>query len=250
MIYFPLSRWDDSDELEVIPGTADLQEGMYLTKKMDTSDLKMKVFSPLGEAGEQFAGISIAQRRSDTTETVVEQIVFPALAEGATTVSASISAAPINPLTDVIVRSQGGALSMVLGDADTADVTAGTAGNFNTSGNVITAFSDWAGLTAYVTYRKSILLDTYYRQFGDPYQGLLAQDITNTIGVMTRGVVFSSYYYTGDNWESYTGASVLKIAAGGLLTIAEGAEGATVMGAVEQAPTIDVPWLGVRFSVA
>jgi hypothetical protein len=250
MIYFPLSRWDDSDEFPVIPGTADLQEGMYLTKMIDTvtGDNRMKVFSPLGENTEQFAGISIAQRRSDTTETVVEEITFPALASEATTVAASLSAAPINPMTDVMVVSTTGGLEMVLGDANLGAVTANTGGWFNATGNVITAYEGWAGLTALVTYRKSVSADYYYKQFGDSYQGLLAQDITQTIGVMTRGVGFTSFFYTGDYWESYTGASVLKVAAGGILTMASGATGAIVNGNLEAAPTVDCPWLGVRFS--
>jgi hypothetical protein len=274
-LYLPLTSAEDTSVLPIMPNqTIELSEGMFINKATDLTDGKTKLVVPLGESDSELScGIIIGYRETDADIPVVEELTF---GSSGALVTVTPQFTPLNPTTDVLVINQDRTLAFNLSAVSGAAVTsfaasgdtllglasANTEGYYNPATNQIVAYGPvWAGQTITVVYRRA-LNKIWDKQFGNPYQGLMAQDVVGSAGFSILGVFYTTYFKTGDNWFNFSAGATLSgdgnpmvVAPGGYLTNANGAVGSTLLpdvltGVVSiiDTPSCDMPYLGVRYT--
>ena len=112
-----------------------------------------------------------------------------------------------------------------------------------TNNQTLTFNSSNAGATVVVTYRYALTVQQAEMFVGDGVAGGYSpSSVTNSVGVIERGIVFTSDFNTAAYWGAGN-VSTVALASGGLYTI--GGSGASVSGTVYQVPTVDIPFLGL-----
>jgi hypothetical protein len=141
-----------------------------------------------------------------------------------------------------------GQISIVDAVAGTAYVSEGSVGavtavsEFNLTGSTLTFYSGNAGASLVVTYQYALTAIQAQNLVGyGLIGGLSPSNITGTIGVIKRGLVFTSMFDASINWNATTG---LLVGNNGIFTASTGT-GAAVNGYVAQAPSVGSPTLGI-----
>lgn len=226
MLYLPLSKFPDSSETVVAPGAAITAEGQALVRAAASPASGVTVSQ--GGATEIFAGFAVA----------------------------GVSAAPLALLyankQETILAPAGGilvlALTPVAGQVALFDVTANAAVAFG--GGVALVANTVTGLTAghsiVVTYKYAPTVVQARAIQGDVQPGGYAGSYVGQVGLVKRGVLYTSEFDASVNWAA---ATAIKTAANGQITDQNGA-GTVIPGYVVAAPSGDVPFLGIEFSAA
>ncbi len=227
MIYLPLSKFADSIDTLVAPGTVIDSEGLALIRA--TGAPASGVIKSTTGTSDIFVGFSIAGTSAapfvDAYASKVEDFVVPA----------------------------GGAISLaftpVSGQIMVYDNTAGAV--VAITGGVTLVGKTIAGLTASnsvrVTYQYAQSVIQQRAQQGDVQPGGYAGAYFGQVGLIKRGIIYTSNFDASKNYAVATG---LKSTANGQITDQSGT-GTTLIGAyVVAVPTAEVPFLGLEFSAA
>ena len=224
MLYFPNGRAVDSSEAVVAPGANIVAEGQALVRAI----------------GAPASGVQQAMA-ADGTEIFVGFAI------------AGVSAAPLPALyqnkVETFVVPVGGVVSLALtpvaGQLAAFNVTTGLAISSPTvSGHTVTGLT--AGQTVRVTYKYALTVIQARALQGDVQPGGYAGAYVGQIGVIKRGVVYTSEFDAAVDWSL---ATAIKLAPNGQITDQSGT-GATINGYVVSIPGEEVPFLGIEFSAA
>jgi hypothetical protein len=227
MIYGPLSKYPDSAEAAVAPGVVIFAEGLALVRAVGAQSAG--VLPSTGTAADVFAGFSLAGTSAapfaEGYMNKVETFVVPA------TGGVSLQFAPVAGQVFVFDTTAGAAVALGTGLALTGQNLAGT-------GLV-------AGDEVTVTYKYPLSVVQARALFGDPQPGGYSGAYIGQIGLIKRGLIYTSEFDSSKNWAAATG---IKLAAGGQLTDQSGTGNALAMAAIVALPGSDVPFLGIEFA--
>lgn len=222
-IAFALSKFELSSEVTSAPGVTILAEGQALVRA----------------PGATAAGV-MPSTGSTTTE------IFCGFAVAGTS-AAPFPEAYSNKVENFVVPASGIMTVQfvpVAGQVFVYDNTTGAPLAFTVSGGnkitVTTGFGD----SAYIAYRYSLTVTQRQAMFGNVQPGGYAGVYVNQIGVVTKGLVFTSEFDASVNWAA---ATAIKLGANGQLTDQSGS-GAAIPAYVVSLPTVDYPFLGLKIS--
>lgn len=223
MLYLPLSKFSDSAETVVAPGAVITAEGQALVRAVGAPSTGVQP-SAAGSseifAGFAFAGLSAAPMAA-LYANKVETFLVPFA--GAVTLEFAPAAGQLFVL----------------------DVTAGAQDStVSVTGKVLSGLV--AGNTVTVTYKYALTVIQSRALQGDVQPGGYAGASVGQIGLVKRGLIYTSEFNAGVNWAA---ATAIKLAANGQVTDQSGS-GATINGYVVSVPGEEVPFLGINFSAA
>ena len=115
------------------------------------------------------------------------------------------------------------------------------------SGKTVSATGLTAGIEVKVTYKYALTNIQARALMGDAQPGGPAGLIVAQCGLAKRGLIFTSCFDASVNWSA---ATAIKLDAGGIVTDQTGSGTALPGAYVVQAPTAEVPFLGIEFSAA
>jgi hypothetical protein len=228
MIYFPLSKLRDSSEAVVASGVTITAEGQALVRASGANASGVTLSTGSGTS-EVFAGFAVA----------------------------GLSAAPLSipyvSAVETYTVPVGGTVTLqqtnVAGQISVFDNTTGAAVTIN--GTTITNVNNTVtGLTAgdsvTITYKYAPSVVQARALVGDVQPGGYAGLTVSQVGVVKRGVIYTTEFDASKNWAAATG---IKLAANGQITDQSGT-GTAIQGYVVAVPTATVPFLGIEFSAA
>jgi hypothetical protein len=224
MIYFPLSKFVDSAETVVAPGAVITAEGQALVRA----------------PGAPAAGVTPSMAADDTE-------IFAGFAV------AGVSAAPLpllyaSKVEEFVVPGSGVvslAFAPVAGQLFAYNITAGAAIAAPTvTGNKVTGLP--AGNTVRVTYKYALSAVQARNLQGDVQPGGYAGEYVGQVGLIKRGLIYTSQFDAAVNWAA---ATEIKLAVNGMITDQTG-DGAAIKGYVVALPNVETPYLGIEFSAA
>jgi hypothetical protein len=236
MISVSRSRWAGIDSwagqplYSLAPNT--VEEGMCLCGVMENNQFKATVLTaPAGT--DVFLGLAYNYYTTPLTTVAVETVTVPA-APGPYTVA--LGNTPITPNTEMLVRDSTGQVY--------AFNAAHGANQFNIAGSLLTFDASAAGKTVTFTYNYSPTAQQIQFLFGDGVAGnTTASAVTGTIGLIRRGLVYTSNYDAVIDWSANP---VMKVGPNGIVTSA--GAGPTIPGYIYEIPSSDSPYLGINFS--
>jgi hypothetical protein len=224
MLYLPLSKFSDSAETVVAPGAVISAEGQALVRAVGAPASGVQP-SMAANANEQFVGFAFA----------------------------GLSAAPLAALyankVETLVVPFSGKVALeftpVAGQVFAFDFTAGAVVASPTiTANQIGGLT--SGHTVQITYKYALTVIQSRALQGDIQPGGYAGAYVGQIGLIKRGVVYTSEFNASVNWSA---ATAIKLAPNGQLTDQSGT-GAIINGYVVSVPGEEVPYLGLEFSAA
>ena len=235
--YLPFTKIADSTEMLTAPGAIFTAEGQALVRS--ASAPAAGVLPSTGTSADIFVGFAIAGTSAlpfpESYTNKVEQFLVP------TGGTVTLSLTPV-------------AGQVFVFDNTTNAVVA----NPTVSGNQITGLT--AGDEVTVTYKYAMSVVQERALFGDVQPGGYVGAYVGQIGVITRGVIWTSEFDASKNWAAAgNGANTIVLAANGQLTLGTpGAFSAGVQAApvaipgayVVGVPGQDQPYLGIAFSAA
>jgi len=192
------------------------------------------VIPSAGASTDIWAGLALNVYKVPSTAKYVDVITVPS----ASPYTASLTYAPVSPSTSTMsaVTETGTAL--------TYNSSVGSGQYKVTSSTTITFNSAQAGNTYYVVYSYSLTVSQALTLFGDGYVWKREpSQITQTIGAVTRGIVYTDAFDASSNWYGAQ-PSPLYTGAAGIITLSSTST-VTIPGRVLQAPSNDFPYLGV-----
>lgn len=220
MISRPLTRVVNSAEMNTAPGAVILSEGQALVRTNGATSAG--VLPATGTSNDVFMGFAFAGTSAypfpESYTNKVETFVVP------TGGSVTLSQTPIS------------------GQVFAFDTTSNTAPTITVTGKTVSGLT--AGDTVVVTYKYAMTVVQAQALFGNVQPGGYSGAYVGQIGVITRGVVYTSEFDASKNWAA---ATAIKLAANGQLTDQSGS-GVAIQGVVIAAPSESYPYLGIDFS--
>ena len=221
MIYGPFSKYVDSAEAAVAPGAVIDSEGLVLVRAQAAQ--AAGVLPSTGGTAEIFAGFSIAGTSAAP------------FAEGYTNKQETF----VVPATGRVTLQ----FTPVPNQVFVFDVTTGTAVATPTIvGNQVTGLE--VGDEVVVTYKYILNVVQSRALQGDVQPGGYSGAYIGQIGLIKRGLIYTSNFDASKNWAAATG---MKAAAGGQVTDQSGT-GIAIPGVIVALPTSEVTFLGLEFS--
>lgn len=222
MIYGPLSKYPDSAEAAVAPGVVITAEGLALVRAQGAQSAG--VMPSTGTSADMFVGFSLAGTSAAP------------FAEGYTNKVESF----VVPATGVVALQ----FTPVSGQVFVFDNTTNAAvGSPTVVANTVTGLT--VGDEVTVTYKYPLTVIQARALNGDVQPGGYSGAYVGQIGLIKRGLIYTSEYDSSKNWAA---ATAIKLAAGGIVTDQSGS-GLAIAGAVIVAtPGAEVPFLGIEFS--
>jgi len=221
MIYAPLTAFSRSAEMPLVDGAVITADGQAMVHRIVNN--KPGIAPSAGTAGEKFAGFLRMQTSAaaviPSTMSKVEERVVPA--DGVISVDRTVlanSAAVFNAATGAAIA-----------------VTA-------TSGNTVSVANTNATTAVRVVYRYALSATEARALVGDVQPGGFVGNTVRQAGVGQEGVVYTSQFDTSADWAA---AAAIRLGANGQI-VASGT-GAIIKAVVAQLPSIDYPFLGLRF---
>lgn len=221
MIYLPYSKFPDSAETKVAPGALIQAEGLALVRAAGAQSAG--VLPSTGTAADIFVGFSIAGTSAAP------------FAEGYT-----------NKIETFTVPSTGAVnlqFTPVTGQVYVFDKTTNSAVATPT-----VVDKQVQGLTigdeVVVTYKYQLTVVQARALQGDVQPGGYSGAYIGQIGLIKRGLIYTSEYDASKNWDA---ATAVKLAAGGQLTDQSGT-GVAINCYIAATPGTEVPFLGIEFS--
>ena len=224
MIYFPLSKFVDSAETVVAPGAVITAEGQALVRAPGAPATGVTP-SMAADASEAFAGFAVAGVSAAPLPLLyaskVEEFVVPA---------SGVATLAFTP-----VAGQLFAYNLTTGAAIASPTVTGATVSGLTAGN-----------TVRVTYKYALSAVQARALQGDVQPGGYAGEYVGQVGLIKRGLVYTSEFDASVDWSA---ATEIKLGANGQITDQTGT-GATIKGYVVSLPNVDTPYLGIEFSAA
>lgn len=222
MIYAPLTSFVRSTDMALAIGAAISENGQALVNTIVNG--KEGVQPSTGAAGEVFVGFAALQTSAapvlPTSIVRVEELVVPA---------SGVIALAKTPLTGSVHVAKASDNSAVAVNAVTGVNVDVTAAN--------------ADLLVRVTYRAALTVAEARAKVGDVQPGGYSGNIVGQAGVGQQGVIYTSAFDTSKDWSA---ATAIKLGANGVLT--DSGTGATIKAVVVHLPSVDYPFLGLRFN--
>lgn len=220
-ISLPLTKIVDSTEMVAAPGALIQAEGQALVRLASNQAAGVQVST--GDSGEKFVGFSFAgTSAAPFPESLTNKVETYVAAAGG---SIKLSRKPIANQVSVWNVTTGAAVT-------TPTVTGDTVSGLT------------AGQTYTITYKfAETVFESVARQ-GDVQPGGYSGAIYGQIGVITRGLIYTSEFDAAVNWRA---ATAVKLAANGQLTDQTGS-GVDIGAQIESIPGEEYPFLGIRFS--
>lgn len=228
-IYFPLSKFELSQEMNQAPGATILAEGVALVRSA-TAQSQGVMPSTGTPATDRFVGFAVAGTSAAPFPEAYQNKVetFNVLATGTVTLAQT----PISGQVFVFNDTTGAAIT----PAPTV------------TGNTITGLP--SGNTVTVTYKFAMSVVQARSVYGDVQPGGYSGNYVGQIGVVTRGTIFTSEFDASANWSAAQG---VKLAASGQLTALTAAPAAGdghIPAVIVALPTQETPYLGIQFDFA
>lgn len=192
MLYFPQTRIEFSNDRPVAAGVAIPAEGVALVNTLVGGTFGVKPST--GTTGEVFAGVSLSQPISIISAPKVEVQVA---ANGAIL----LAFAPLAGTVSVVNTATNVALT-----PGTVDATHFAVDGTNTRQINLDASNN--GNTYSIAYRYSPTLAQQLSLQGNTMPGGPAGAYLGTIGVITRGDVYTSEFDTSGNWATAVGVTI------------------------------------------
>lgn len=224
MLYLPLSKFPDSAETVVAPGATIDAEGQALVRAPGAISTGVTP-SMAASANEIFVGFAIAGVSAAPLiapyAAKVEEFVVPA--------SGTITLAQTPVAGQILVFNVG------------TNAVIAITGGVTLVGKVLAGLP--VATTVRVTYKYALTVVQARALQGDVQPGGYAGAYVGQVGVVKRGLIYTSEFNASVNWAA---ATAIKLAANGQITDQTGS-GATIKGYVTSLPTQDVPFLGIEF---
>lgn len=224
MIYSPLSSFVRSTDMALAAGAVISENGQALVATLIGG--KPGVAPSAGTANEKFVGFANLQTSAapvvPASAVRVEELVVPASGVLA------LAKTPLSGSVGVAVVETNAALAVASVTGNNVDVDAANANKL-----------------VRVTYRHSLTVNEARAKVGDVQPGGYVGNVVGQVGVGQQGVIFTSVFDTSVDWAA---ASAIKLGANGVL-VASGS-GSTLDAVVVQLPSVDYPFLGLRFDSA
>lgn len=224
MLYMPKTALFDSEEAVLSKSAVISAEGQALVAVAD--GLKESA----GTEGEVFAGF-VCQRVSATP--FLED--FYCAVEELTVATAGSVELQREPLSNAVV----GLVNIDSGEAIAGDTTV--------SGKTVSNTNLTEGLNVRVVYKYAMSVVEAKSRLGDVQPGGPAGALVGQIGLISRGTVYTNCFDPSVDWSK---ATSIKLAANGMVTSGESAQGTEIKGYVVEAPSVMYPFLGIKFSAA
>lgn len=222
MIYGPLSKYPDSAEAKVVDGIYITAEGLALVRAAGAqSD---GVMPSTGTSADRFAGFSIAGTSAAP------------FAEGYANKQESF----IVPATGTVTLQFAPVTGQVFVFDTTLNAPATPSGVVGKNVNGLTV-----GDEVVVTYKYALTVVQARALQGDVQPGGYSGAYIGQIGLIKRGLIYTSEFDASKNWAA---ATAVKLAAGGQLTDQSGSGLAIVDALIVAVPGTEVPYLGIEFS--
>lgn len=238
MLYNSLCQMRVTDPISVATGVTKIEEGRALIGVREGGTLKAK--ASVGAANtEEFIGFALNERTAPE--------IFPHVMENAVVILLEAGKWGVNlPKTPVGTPRVAYAAT---GAALTAAAGAPNAGEYRVTGSQIEVNSADLNkkLNIVFNYVPNIADLMYIGGDNSPTTFSTITSLIDKTGVIEQGVVYTSCYDVTIDWASWTPAIGLKATANGVVGVGAGT-GATIRGRVIQAPTQDIPYLGLDFS--
>lgn len=219
--YLPFSKFVDSAESVVAPGAVILAEGQALVRASGAP--AAGVLPSTGQASDIFVGFAIAGTSAapfpESYTNKVEEFTVPA---------SGIVTLQLTPVAGQV---------FIFDNTTGAPATGTTVTGKNISG--LTPGDD-----VVVTYKYAVSVVQLRALQGDVQPGGYVGAYVGQIGVIKRGLVYTSEFDASKNWSA---ATAIKLAANGQLTDQSGS-GVAIVGYVVATPNQDQPFLGIEFS--
>jgi len=228
------TRIIQSKEFPVVAGNTVTAEGQAIIQTM-VSGVEQCVISA-GATDSVFLGFSYGEVFTPLTKSIVETVTVPAA--GAATVT--LKHAPLTN-TQCWAYDSTNAVNQTIGNPVNAN-------EYTIVSTLLTFNVLKAGAVMDITYRytpTALELGSFEDNISvTSYSG---SDYIGSIGVIQQGEVFTDQFDASVDWDSYTS---VKVIAGGLLSTNAGT-GTEITGAViTHFPTVDLPYVGIRFNAA
>jgi hypothetical protein len=223
MLYLPKSKFIDSAEANVVPGVAITAEGQALVRAAGAPHLG--VMPSTGALGELFVGFAIAAT------------------------SAAAFLASYNNKVETLVVPGSGIIQLastpVAGQVFVYDETSGDPVDAPAlADNQISGLE--AGNTVRVTYKYAMTVVQARALQGDTQPGGYVGDHVGQIGLIKRGLIYTSEFDASVNWAK---AKEIRLGANGQVT--DKGTGTVLTGAyVVALPSAETAYLGLEFSAA
>jgi hypothetical protein len=221
MIYSPFSKYADSSEAVVAPGAVIDAEGLVLVRAKSAQ--AAGVMPSTGGTDELFAGFSIAGTSAapfmEGFTNKIETFIVPA------TGKVTLQFTPIPNQTFVF---------------DASTVTSVTP--VTVVGKQVTGLP--IGDEVHVTYKYAMSVVQARSRQGDVQPGGYSGAYIGQIGLLKRGLVYTSEFDASKNWAAATSVTA---AAGGLVSDQTGT-GIAIPAQIVALPTTEVTFLGLEFS--
>jgi hypothetical protein len=228
--YLPFTKIADSTEMITAPGAIFTAEGQALVRTAGAAAAGVLPSTGVGAndifAGFAFAGTSALPFPESYTNKVEQFLV---------------------PTTGIVTLS----LAPVAGQFFVYDNTTAAPGSGTLSGNNISGLT--AGDEVTITYKYAMTVVQERALFGDVQPGGYVGAYVGQIGVITRGVVWTSEFDASKNWAGagLGAANQIVLGANGQLTLGTAVtNGIALPGYVVGIPGQDQPFLGINFSAA
>jgi hypothetical protein len=222
-VAFPLNATSDQFE-DGTPLVGVLNSSGFRTAALNTTPANTDIF--IGAAYEVYT--------TPTQAPVVQTVTVPSSAPYTVVLNSS----PIAGSISIVYANATG--TQFTSETTVAGITA--AGQYNLTGNLLTFDSADAGANVIVTYLYAPTVQQALALVGTGNVGsVYPSNVTNTIGLIQHGIVFTSNFDASVNWFSATSLVV----ANGMFT--SGKTGGAINGYVYAAPSVASPFLGVYF---
>jgi len=260
MIDFVRSNFVDTAEYAIDPNAGVIQEGAAMMLQIadtNNSGLLTAIPSLAASTTAVFLGLAMSVFVNPATLPYVDNITIPASAP----YTATLTNTPVAPTNANLTIVTAGKLT-VAGTVLTYNAGVGAA-QFSVTGAVATFNSAQAGLTATISYQYTPTPAQLEFLQGDLYYGSnYPSATTGSIGVVRRGIIYTSMYDTSVDWTQENVSSYSIVGAGvstgtglppGTVTIS--GTGVPIGGGssapqasnayVTHVPTNDIPFLGL-----
>ncbi len=222
MIYGPLSKYVDSAEANVAPGILIFAEGLALVRAQGAQ--AAGVLPSTGTSADMFAGFSFAGTSAapfaEGYTNKVEAFVVPA------TGNVTLQFTPV--------------AGQVFVFDNTADMAVASP---TVVGNQVTGLT--VGDEVTVTYKYPLTVNQARALSGDVQPGGYSGAHVNQIGMIKRGLLYTSEFDSAVDWSA---ATEIRLAAGGQITDQSGSGNVMANAFVVALPGAEVPFLGIEFS--
>lgn len=230
-LYLPFTKVADSTEMLAAPGAVFTAEGQALVRPNGAQSAGVMPATGV-DANEVFVGFALAGTSAlpfpESFTNKVEEFLVPGT--GIVTLS-------LTPVSGQVF-----AFDETAGAGDTSITVTGKQVSGLTAGNEVT-----------ITYKYAMSVVQERALFGDVQPGGYVGAYVGQIGVVTRGVIWTSEFDASKDWsKAGTVGNLLTIKANGQISLGAAADPTTkIPGAyVVGIPGQDVPYLGIAFSAA